>query len=453
MPPKSGTHSIYRLIFMQSIHFFADFTYNYFLDCVYTEGAPSGGARVALLEIKEEPSMEKLEISRRMSGLNPSAIREILKVTANPKVISFAAGNPAEQTFPAAQLGELAAELFANRSGQALQYGVTEGYGPLIEQVRVRLGNKYAIGRSQDGVLILSGGQQGIDLAAKCLVNEGDTVLCEAYSFIGALNTFRSYGARLVGIPLDEEGMDPEALEEALRRERGVKLLYTIPTFQNPMGVTMTAQRRRQIYELAVRYNVMLLEDSPYFELRYSGEYVPAIKTLDETGHVIYVGSFSKVISPGLRVGFLCARSDLVSKLVVAKQGADVHNPMLTQMLVSRYLERYDLDEHIADCRALYKEKRDRMIARMEACFPETAAFTRPEGGLFLWCELPERVSGAAFCRLAGERGVACVPGGTFHPNEDLNSPCFRLNFSMPTLEQIDQGIDILADCLSAVLP
>ncbi|MDD4715812.1 MAG: PLP-dependent aminotransferase family protein [Oscillospiraceae bacterium] len=397
--------------------------------------------------------MEELTISNRMSGLNPSAIREILKVTTNSNVISFAAGNPAEETFPVSELKELAVELFQKHGFMALQYGLTEGYAPLIEQIRLRLREKYAIGRSMDKVMILSGGQQGLDLSAKCLLNEGDTVLCEAYSFIGALNTFRSYGARPVGIPMDEEGMDPDALELALRREKNVRLIYTIPTFQNPMGVTMSFARRKRIYELAVRYNVMILEDSPYFELRYSGSYVPAIKTLDETGHVIYVGSFSKVISPGLRVGFLCTRSDLVSKLVVAKQGADVQTPLLTQMLVSSYLERYDLDAHIEDCRALYKEKRDRMISRMEACFPDPATFTRPAGGLFLWCEIPENISGTAFCKAAGERGVVCVPGGTFHPSGDLKSPCFRLNYSMPSLKQIDQGIDILADCLSAILP
>jgi 2-aminoadipate transaminase len=390
----------------------------------------------------------ELQISNRMSGLQPSAIREILKVTGQPNMISFAAGNPASETFPISELHGLAGEILENKGEMALQYGVTEGYEPLREQTKKRLSQKYGMVQPSDELMILSGGQQGIDLLSKCLLNEGDVVLCEAYSFIGALNTFRSYGARLVGIPLEEDGMNLDVLEDILQHEPNVKLIYTIPTFQNPMGITMSEQRRKKLYELAVQYDVMIVEDSPYFELRYSGEAVPAIKTWDRTGHVIYLGSYSKIISPGLRVGFLCAQADLVAKLVVAKQCADVHNPLLTQMLVSHYLERYDLDEHIAFCCNIYREKRNRMLEKMELLFPKEVSFTRPEGGLFLWCNLPETVSGMEFCKQATESGVACVPGGTFDPNGNPDCPCFRVNFSLPTLEQIDRGVSILAECM-----
>ncbi len=394
----------------------------------------------------------ELQISNRMSDLQPSAIREILKVTGNPNMISFAAGNPASETFPVRELHNLSDEIFKTCGAEALQYGVTEGFVPLREKTQNRLSQKYGIMQPFDDIMILSGGQQGIDLVSKCLLNEGDVVLCEAYSFVGALNTFRSYGAHLIGIPLEKDGMDLNVLEKTLQNEKNVKLIYTIPTFQNPMGITMSATRRKQLYELAVRYNVMIVEDSPYFELRYSGAYVPAIKTLDQTGHVIYVGSYSKVISPGLRVGFLCAQADLVSKLVVAKQCSDVHNPMLTQMLVAHYLERYDLDEHIALCCKIYREKRDYMIQKMESEFPNEVSFTHPEGGLFLWCKLPDGISGMDFCKRATEAGVACVPGGTFDPNSDPSCPCFRINFSLPTLEQIDRGVAILAKCMKEMI-
>jgi 2-aminoadipate transaminase len=392
----------------------------------------------------------ELKISNRMSHLQPSAIREILKVTANPDVISFAAGNPAAETFPVKELQILAQEILETQGQFALQYGITEGYTPLREQTKERLLKKYHVFHSFDDVLILSGGQQGIDLVSKCLLNEGDTVLCESYSFIGALNTFRSYGARLVPIPSQGEGMDLEALEHILKTKQKVKLIYTIPTFQNPMGTTIPEAQRKQLYELAVKYDVMIAEDSPYFELRYSGTPVPAIKTFDKTGHVIYLGSYSKVVAPGIRVGFLCAQADLVSKLVVAKQCSDVHTPLLTQMLVSSYLERYSLDEHIADCCSIYKEKRDVMIRAMENSFPDTVSFTRPEGGLFLWCTLPEQVSGTEFCLSASKQGVSCVPGGTFDPNNNPDCPCFRVNFSLPTKEQIERGVAILAQCMQA---
>ena len=389
-----------------------------------------------------------LQISNRMSQLQPSAIREILRVTANANVISFSAGNPAAETFPAKELQALSQEILENHGPFVLQYGITEGYKPLREQTKQRLAEKYHSVHSTDDLIILSGGQQGIDLVSKCLLNEGDVVLCEAYSFIGALNTFRSYGARLVAIPPQGEGMDLDALESILKTEPKVKLIYTIPTFQNPMGTSIPENQREQLYHLAVKYNVMIIEDSPYFELRYSGEPLPSIKSFDKTGHVIYIGSYSKVIAPGIRVGFLCARSDLVVKLVVAKQCSDVHTPLLTQMLVSTYLERYSLDAHIAECCSIYKRKRDVMLQSMDACFPNTVSFTRPEGGLFLWCTLPNEISGTEFCKAASQMGVSCVPGTTFDPASNLDCPSFRVNFSLPTEEEIKRGIAILAQCM-----
>lgn len=394
-----------------------------------------------------------VKISDRMSSLNPSAIREMFKMMQKPGMISFTAGSPSEAEFPVGELRALADRIFAERGAAALKYGVTEGYGPLREQIAERMKSKYGVGRENvDDLIVVSGGQQCIDLAAKCLLNEGDTVVCENPSFVGALNAFRSYGARLAGVPMDEGGMDMEALEQALRTEKTVRLIYTIPTFQNPMGVTLAAERRRRLYELAVKYDVMVLEDAPYFELRYSGDPVPAIKSMDETGRVLFSGSFSKVVAPGIRVGFACGHKNLISKMVVAKQGADVHTNLFFQMLLSDYLKNCDLDGHIRECCDHYRIKRDRMLERMETLFPDGVKFTRPEGGIFIWCRMPEGFSGEKLCALAAERGVAVVPGYTFDPAEDRNNSCFRLNFTVPSLEEIDRGVDILSGCLKDML-
>ncbi|MDR3207144.1 MAG: PLP-dependent aminotransferase family protein [Oscillospiraceae bacterium] len=391
------------------------------------------------------------DFSRRISGVQPSAIREIFKVLADPGVISLAAGSPSPETFPAAELAAVSSELFAQRAGAALQYGITEGYGPLREQTAARLRDKYRVGGPDDDLIITTGGQQGLDLTAKVLLNEGDTVLCEEPSFIGALNCLRATGARLVGVPADEGGMDMEALARALKSAVRPKLIYTIPTFQNPGGTTLSAPRREQMLALARQYNVLVAEDDPYFELRYTGQPVPALKSLDEEGRVIYLGSYSKTISPGLRLGFVCAHRDIVSKMIVAKQVSDVHTNLFFQMAVSLYLDRYDFDAHIAACRALYAGRLDRMYAHVNA-WGDRVSCLRPEGGLFLWCRLPRGYDGAALCRLAGARKVAAVPGSAFAVREDEISPGFRLNFSLPTDEQITQGMILLTQALEELL-
>jgi len=384
-----------------------------------------------------------IQISDRMRDMTPSAIREILK-TNTP--ISFSAGNPSPETFPAKELGLLAAEIFEKEFATALQYGLTEGYGPLRELTKSRMRDKYGIGGEDDELIIVSGGAQGIDLAAKCLLNEGDVVICENPSYVGALLDYRSHRARLVGVDMDAHGMDMEALARVLQVEKRAKVIYTIPTFQNPMGVTMPLERRKRLVELAVKYDVMILEDSPYFELRYEGAPVPCVKSLDTTGHVLFSGSFSKVVAPGLRTGYVCGPKALISKMVVAKQGQDVHTNLLSMMLIARFLERYDLDAHIARCCALYREKRDRMLKNLETHVDARVSFTRPEGGLFLWGQLPEGFTGTEFSRAAADRGVAVVPGMAFDVAENPENRGFRVNFSLPALEQIDAGTVILGE-------
>lgn len=390
------------------------------------------------------------EFSKRISGLQPSAIREILKVTADPSVISFAAGNPSPETFPAADMAELAADIFANRAAEALQYGISEGYEPLRRMTAERLRQRFSIGGESDDLIIVSGGQQGIELAAKCLTNEGDVIICEEPSFIGALNALRSYGVTLKGVPCGPEGMDIDALEEILSNTPRVRLIYTIPTFQNPSGVTMPELNRRRLLELAERYNVLILEDNPYFELRYDGEYVPPLKALDtenQSGRVIYCGSYSKIIAPGIRLGYVCAPKSIISKLTVAKQVSDVHSNLFFQILVSEFLKTRDLDAHIERSRAIYKAKRDRMAENLRT-HALALRFRLPEGGLFLWCELPDGQNDMDFCRRMGQKGVAAVPGSSFLVDEAAGSHAIRLNFSLPTMEQIDIGCARMGEVL-----
>ncbi len=390
-----------------------------------------------------------IKFSDRISSLQPSAIREILKVTQDPSVISFAAGNPSPESFPVDDMARIAADIFKNNSANALQYGVTEGYTPLRELTAARIKNKYGIGKSHDDLIITSGGQQAIELATKVLLNEGDTILCEAPSFIGSLNAFRSYKVNLVGVPMDKDGMDMDVLETMLKTQPNVKLIYTIPTFQNPSGCTLTLERRRRMLELAEQYNVFILEDNPYFELRYTGEHVPTIKSLDETGRVIYSGSYSKVLAPGIRIGFACAHRDIISKMTVCKQVSDVHTNLFFQMICAEYLNTCDIDAHIEKIKKIYSERLSVMADAIDAGFEGRARYIRPEGGIFLWCTLPEGYDSMEFCRLCGAAKVAAVPGNSFSVNESEVVPTFRLNFSLPNNETIRRGIGIMSNVLA----
>ena len=382
----------------------------------------------------------------RIGGLKPSAIREILKVTQDPSVISFAAGNPAPEAFPVKEMKQIADELFDERAAYALQYGVSEGYAPLRELTAARLKEKYNIGTPDDDLIILSGGQQVMDLTAKCFLNEGDTILVEDPSFIGSLNCFRSYGAHLVGIPMEPDGIDVDALERALKTEKNVKLMYLIPTFQNPTGRVMSLAKRRRVLELSKRYDVPIIEDNPYYELRYSGEYVPTLKSLDTDGRVIYAGSYSKVLSPGIRLGFACANKEVISKLVVVKQVSDVHTNLFFQMIAAEYLSRYSLDELIAQVCAIYREKRDAMADALNRYCADTLHFESPEGGLFLWCDIRSGRDGRDLCTISGKKGVAAVPGIAFAIDPESTVPSIRLNFSLSTFEQIDRGCRLLGE-------
>ena len=390
--------------------------------------------------------------SDALASLKPSAIREIFKSLSDPSIISFAAGNPSPLSFPSKDLGEIAADIFENHATAALQYSITEGYPALRTAVADRLSRIFGIGRAFDTTIITSGGQQGLELTCRALCNPGDVVLCENPSFIGALNAFRAVGAKTVGIPLHEDGIDPADLEKALAEYPNTKMIYLIPTFQNPAGITTSAEKRRAIYEIARRHSVVILEDNPYGELRFAGTDVPTIKSMDEDGIVVYCSSFSKILSAGMRVGFVCAPDKLVQKMVVAKQCEDVHTNILFQMLCHRYMTEKDMDGHIAGIRALYRDKCNLMLDCLDAHMPKDIHYTRPEGGLFIWCTLPDSILMNDFVKRAIERKVAVVPGTAFNCDTEAPSQSFRLNYSTPSDEDIRRGIEILGNLAKEML-
>jgi 2-aminoadipate transaminase len=321
---------------------------------------------------------------------------------------------------------------------------LSEGYTPLRETLKVHLLKTQGIDFKNNEVFIVSGGQQAADLTAKVLLNEGDVVITEDPSFIGCLNTFRSYNAKLVGVPMQPDGMDIDALKKALSQNPKAKMIYTIPSFQNPTGFTTSAQKRKAIYELARQYDVVIFEDNPYGEIRFSGEDIPCIKSLDADGRVIYAGSFSKTMAPAFRLGFLVFDSALTSRITVAKQCTDVHSTLLFQFICNEYMTRYDYDGHINLTRALYRKKSTLMLDEMERCFHPSVRFNRPDGGLFVMAFLPEGNDSFPFVQESIKRKVACVPGVAFSVDQSCPSTGFRMNYSTPSEENIKKGIEIL---------
>lgn len=396
--------------------------------------------------------MKNYHISDNMKNMKPSAIREIFKSLTDPTIISFAAGNPSPASFPSDDLARISADIYQKEAAAALQYGITEGYTPLREAVAARLQSKFCIGRDFDSTIIVTGGQQGIDLTCRVLCNPGDVVICENPSFIGALNAFRSNGAKLVGIDMEEDGLNVDKLEEALRTYPNVRMLYLIPTFQNPSGTCMSLEKRRQVYELARRYNTIILEDNPYGELRFSGEELPTLKSMDDDGIVVYCSSFSKILSAGMRVGFLCAPEAIMQKIVVAKQCSDVHTNLFFQMLCYRYMTECDMDAHVASIRELYRRKCALMLSELDKSMPDDVKYTRPEGGLFLWATLPNSVPLQAFVSRLIEKKVAVVPGVAFNCDEEAASSSFRMNYSTPSDEEIIKGVEILSEAAKEML-
>lgn len=383
-----------------------------------------------------------------INGLKPSAIREILKLSAQPGIIPFSAGNPAGEAFPAKEIAEISDNILKNEPVSALQYSVTEGYAPLRQYMTEYMKTKYSVGSDDDDLIITSGAQQVMNLVTKVFVNRGDTIICEDPSFIGSLNAFRSFGANLVGVPVEADGIDLTALEEAIKNSKNVRFLYTIPNFQNPSGITMSLEKRKAVYEICKKYGILILEDNPYGEIRFAGENLPCIKSMDTDGIVVYAGSFSKVLSPGMRVGYAIANKEIISKLTVCKQTDDVHTSLWSQIVSYKFLTEYDFEGHLQRIRSIYRRKANLCMDLSDKYLKPAMDYYPVEGGLFLWCKLPKGTDMLDFTMKALENKVAVVPGTAFSVDESAVSDRIRINYSTPSDEQITQGVEILGKLL-----
>jgi 2-aminoadipate transaminase len=385
--------------------------------------------------------------AQRTKTAKSSIIRELLKLTQRPEVISFAGGLPAPEVFPVARFQEACQRVLQTQGAAALQYGPTEGYRPLRELIVAHMA-RYGILASVDNVLITSGSQQALDLVAKLLINRGDRILVERPTYLGALQAFDLMGAEYVTVPVDEQGMQTCNMEEALRS--GPKFMYILPNFQNPGGVTLSRTRRDQLVALSDKYGIPIIEDDPYGQLRYEGEHISPLVVLDrinvardsgyKLGNVIYLSTFSKVLAPGLRLGWIVAPPDVIAKLVQLKQSADLHTSSFTQMVAYEVARDGFIDEHVKVIRATYKERRDAMLAALKDFFPSEVSWTHPHGGLFLWVTMPPSLDSSRLLDCALRQNVAFVPGEPFFPQGDEGSH-MRLNFSNAQPEQIREGI------------
>ncbi len=385
--------------------------------------------------------------AKRMEVLKASEIREILKVTQRPEVISFAGGLPAPELFPVKTLAAATQKVFEEEGMKALQYSTTEGHAPLRRKIAERMKTTWDTHVAPEQILVTSGSQQGLDLTGKLLLDDGDVVLCESPTYLGAISSWNVLRPRWVEVPTDDDGMDPSGLEAALREHPKAKAIYVIPNFQNPSGRTWSLERRRRFMEIVERHDVFVVEDNPYGELRFEGAPIASLKSLDRKGRVLALGTFSKVFCPGLRIAWIAAENPAYEKLVILKQGADLQTSTLGQLQVNRYLEENDLDADIARIIPVYRERRDAMLAALDAEMPAGVHFTRPLGGLFLWMTLPERLSARTLLDECLRQNVAFVPGGAFYPNGGHENT-LRLNYSNMPIERIREGVRRLANAV-----
>lgn len=406
----------------------------------------------------------KLRYAHRMNGMGSSAIRELLKFTQHTDIISFAGGFPASELFPVEEIREASKNVLAKNDRNALQYGATEGYEPLREYLVSKM-FEYGIQAAFENVLITSGSQQSLDIIGRIMINPGDRIITERPTFIGALQAWQAYQAEFVTVPLDDEGLITEHLEASL--DTDPKFMYIMPNFQNPAGVTLPMVRRQAIISLVDRYNIPIVEDDPYGELRYEGEHLSPLYALDtqmisscspsenrrdlDCGKVIYLGTFSKILAPGLRLGWIVGPTELIRDCALAKQGMDLHTSSFIQMMTYQVVKDGFLIKHVNKVREVYRERRDLMLNVMSREFPSEFCWTKPQGGLFLWVTLPERMDATVILEKAIANKVAFVPGSAFYP-DGCGQNTFRLNFSNAQPEQIEQGIKRLGEVLVSVL-
>lgn len=389
----------------------------------------------------------KFNYADRMDNLEASVIREILKVTERPEIISFAGGLPAPETFPIEAIEEANKKVLEENGRKALQYATTEGFNPLRRWIAERMNKTLKTDFDYENILITHGSQQGLDFLGKIFLNKDDVVLCESPTYLAAISAFKAYECKFIEVPTDEKGMIPEKLEKILQTTKNIKLIYTIPTFQNPTGITWPLERRQQIAELCDKYNTIVIEDNPYGELRFNGENLPALKSFDKTGNVVCLGTFSKIFCPGYRIAWIAADKEIIEKLVIIKQSSDLQCNTIAQMDIAKYLELNNIDEHIEEIRKLYRKRCALAVDTMEKEFPKEVTFNRPDGGLFTWVKLPEYINARDLLEICLKENVAFVPGGPFFHNGGKEN-YFRINYSNMPEERIVEGMKILGKIL-----
>ena len=395
--------------------------------------------------------MTQFKYSKRVPADGTDAVGGILQAAADPKIISFAGGLPAPELFPVKEMKAAVDKVFEEHGQEAMQYGAAKGVTALREVIQQHVKEKEDVDSELDNVLVTTGSEQALDLVGKAFVDPGDTVLVEQPTYLCALDVFRSYGANFASVEMDEDGMKMDALEEALKANPNTKLIYTVPNFQNPTGRTMTEERRKQLAELAEKYDVYVLEDNPYGEIRFAGQHVPAVKSFDKSGHVLYMSTFSKTLAPGFRLGWLVADEDVVNKLTVLKQSADLHTDNLAQFAVAQFFADNDVDAHVKEISALYGKRKDLMLEGIKKYFPEGVKYTDPEGGMFLWVEVPGVDDTVELFKECLEHDVAFVPGDPFFAGE-VQPGAFRLNYSNMKEDQIEVGLKRLGAALTAAV-
>lgn len=391
--------------------------------------------------------MTKFNYSKRVPADGTDAVGAILKAAADPKIISFAGGLPAPELFPVKEMQAAVDQVFTKEGQEAMQYGAAKGVTALRELILEHVKKKEGVTGQLDNVMVTTGSEQVLDLVGKAFVDPGDTVLVEQPTYLCALDVFKSYGAKFVGVDMDEQGMKMDSLEEALQAHPETKLVYTVPNFQNPTGRTMAVERRQKLAELAEKYDVYVLEDNPYGEIRFAGHHVPAVKSFDKSGHVFYMSTFSKTLAPGFRLGWVVADQDVVNKLTVLKQSADLHTDNLAQYAVVEFLKHNDLDAHVKEISALYGKRKQLMADGIKQYFPAGVKYTDPEGGMFLWVEVPGVDDTVELFKECLNHNVAFVPGDPFFAGQPQPG-AFRLNYSNAQEDQIKVGMKQLGEAL-----
>lgn len=388
-----------------------------------------------------------MKFAKRMERMQASEIRELLKLTAQPDIISFAGGLPAPELFPVEEIAKVSHDLVLKEGRQLLQYATTEGRPTLRAKIAKRMADKYNTKVAPDDILITTGSQQCLDFVGKLFLDPDDVVLCESPSYLGALNAFNAYQPKFVEVPTDNGGLIPEELDKILETTPNCKFIYVIPDFQNPTGRTWSMERRQKFMEVVNKHNLPVVEDNPYGELRYEGEILPSLKSLDTKGLVMFLGTFSKIFCPGLRLGWVAAEHSLLTEFVKIKQSADLHTSNFDQGVADAYMDAYDLDEHVKEIVALYKHRRDLILKSMEEYFPAGTEWTHPEGGLFLWLTFPEGVSARKVLSKCIEMKVAGVIGDAFYPNQKTDRS-MRINYSNMPDDRIVEGIKRMAKAI-----